>query len=578
MRAILMLFDTLNRAYLPPYGCEWTKMPSFQRLAEHTVVFDDFYGGSLPCMPARRELHTGRYNFLHSSWSPMNPFDDSIVLRMRKAGIYTHIATDHFHYWEDGGSGYLTKFDSHEIVRGQQGDPWIGQVEPPFFPETLSKRCTTENWRHDWINRGFIKREEDMPQYRTFANALDFIDRNHGSDRWFLQIEAFDPHEPFFTQDSWKKLYDDDYDGMNLDWPDYGRNHYGNEATKHVRYEYAALLSMCDHYLGKLLDAMDRYSLWDDTMLIVTTDHGFMLGEKEWMGKNIQPIYQELVHNPLFIHDPRHKEADGQRRSALAQTVDIVPTLASFFSIDPPEFMDGCDMEMAIAEDASIREGALFGVFGGHVNVTDGRYVYMHAPASSGNQPLYEYTLMPMHMRFPFDPSELSCAELYSGFRFLKGAKVLRVPSRSGVNPYWYGTRLYDLSSDPDEMAPIRDNEEERRLLGIMRDLMKRNEAPLDQYQRLGIPEEGYITDEMIDGYHQISLMGFEDMEGLSEDGRLIAAVMAAEAGPEAADLIRRFVCNSDTVLSGRDLLDSAHLIFCDERMRDKAMKAELYI
>ena len=82
----------------------------------------------------------------------------------------------------------------------------------------------------------------------------------------------------------------------------------------------------------------------------------------------------------------------------------------------------------------------------------------------------------------------------------------------------------------------------------------------------------------MIDGYHQISLMGFEDMEGLSEDGRLIAAVMAAEAGPEAADLIRRFVCNSDTVLSGRDLLDSAHLIFCDERMRDKAMKAELYI
>ena len=49
-------------------------------------------------------------------------------------------------------------------------------------------------------------------------------------------------------------------------------------------------MSMCDHYLGKVLDMMDRYDLWKDTMLIVNTDHGFMLGEKEWMGKNVQPM------------------------------------------------------------------------------------------------------------------------------------------------------------------------------------------------------------------------------------------------------------------------------------------------
>ena len=87
----------------------------------------------MPCMPARRELHTGRYNFLHTFWTPMHPYDDSVISRMKAAGIYTHIATDHFHYWEDGGSGYLTKFDSHEIVRGQQGDPWKAQVSWPAF-------------------------------------------------------------------------------------------------------------------------------------------------------------------------------------------------------------------------------------------------------------------------------------------------------------------------------------------------------------------------------------------------------------------------------------------------------------
>ncbi len=578
MRAILMLFDTLNRTYLPPYGCDWTKMPSFERLAGRTAVFDNFYGGSLPCMPARRELHTGRYNFLHSSWSPMNPFDDSIIERMRKAGIYTHIATDHFHYWEDGGSGYLTKFDSHEIVRGQQGDPWKGQVEPPCFPETLSRRSVTENWRHDWINRSFIRREEDMPQYRTFENGLDFIKRSHSSDNWFLQIEAFDPHEPFFTQERWKKLYDDRYEGKNLDWPDYGRNHYGKDATDHVRYEYAALLSMCDHYLGKLLDAMDEYSMWDDTMLIVATDHGFMLGEKDWMGKNIQPIYQELVHNPFFIHDPRHPEADGSRRQALAQTVDIVPTLASYFGIDPPVCIDGRDMERAIACDGSIREGAIFGIFGGHVNVTDGRYVYMHAPLSPLNQPLYEYTLMPMHMRSPFSPSELSDAELFSGPEFLQGAKVLRLKAHNEINPYWYGTRLYDLASDPDELKPIRDDDAERRLIVMMRALMKENEAPDDQYERLGIPKEGEITDDMISAYHHVDLSACSGIEGLSDDGRLVAAVMTAETCPDTADAIKDFVSKAGRIVSGRDLLDSASLLFPDERMRKKAMKAELYI
>lgn len=123
MKAIMVMFDSLNRSFLPNYGCEWTLMPAFTRLAEKTCTFDNFYGGSMPCMPARRELHTGRYNFLHSFWCPMQPFDDSIISRLKGNGIYTHIATDHFHYWEDGGSGYLTKYDSHEAIRGQQGDP-----------------------------------------------------------------------------------------------------------------------------------------------------------------------------------------------------------------------------------------------------------------------------------------------------------------------------------------------------------------------------------------------------------------------------------------------------------------------
>ena len=59
MKAIMIMFDSLNRHFLPNYGCSWTVMPQFQRLAEKALTFDCFYGGSMPCMPARRELHTG---------------------------------------------------------------------------------------------------------------------------------------------------------------------------------------------------------------------------------------------------------------------------------------------------------------------------------------------------------------------------------------------------------------------------------------------------------------------------------------------------------------------------------------
>ena len=117
----MVMFDSLNRRMLPPYGCNWVYAPNFTRLSEMSVTFDNCYVGSMPCMPARRELHTGRYNFLHRSWGPMEPFDDSMPEILKNRGIYTHLISDHAHYWEDGGCNYHTRYSSWEISRGQEG-------------------------------------------------------------------------------------------------------------------------------------------------------------------------------------------------------------------------------------------------------------------------------------------------------------------------------------------------------------------------------------------------------------------------------------------------------------------------
>ena len=214
----MVMFDSLNRRFLPPYGCDWVHAPNFKRLAERSVVFDNSYAGSLPCMPARRELHTGRYNFLHRGWGPIEPFDDSMPEILKRKKVYTHLVSDHYHYWEDGGLTYHNRYNSWEIARGQEGDLWKGEVKDPEIPEHLyTMREGSASWRHDWVNRKYMQKEEDQPQAVTFKKGLEFIETNHEEDNWFLQIETFDPHEPYYTQQKYEDLYKHDYEGPHFD-------------------------------------------------------------------------------------------------------------------------------------------------------------------------------------------------------------------------------------------------------------------------------------------------------------------------------------------------------------------------
>lgn len=490
MKAIMVMFDSLNRRHLPPYGCEWIHAPNFKRLAQRTVTFDNCYAGSMPCMPARRELQTGRYNFLHRSWGPLEPFDDSVPELLRKEGIYTHMITDHQHYWEDGGSTYHNRFDSYEFFRGQEGDRWKGRV--PDKGETLSMNHNVALRRQDQINRQYLRQEADHPQTKVFDAGLDFIRTNSDRDRWFVQIETFDPHEPFFSYERHKSHYAKPYDGPKLDWPTYGRVTESVETVQHVRDEYSALLSMCDASLGRVLDMMDELGLWEDTMLIVCTDHGFLLGEHGWWAKMVQPWYDEVIHTPLFIWDPRSGAKD-ERRQSLVQTIDFGPTLLDYFGLLPTEHMEGRPLAGTIASDVPVRAAALFGAFGMHINVTDGRYVYMRAPQNASNRPLLEHTLMPTHMRWQFTPEELKRAELMEGFSFTKGVPLLRMDGLpfGGGDAFELGTLLFDLETDPAQDRPLEDPALELRMIDLMLDLMRRNDAPPSQFERMGLPRHG---------------------------------------------------------------------------------------
>lgn len=485
MKAIMVMYDSLNRRMLEPYGCDWVHTPNFGRLAGKTVTFDNCYVGSMPCMPARREIHTGRHSFLHRSWGPLEPFDDSMPEILKQHGVYTHLASDHYHYWEDGGATYHNRYSSWEFARGQEGDFWKGHVKDPEMPESLNSAY--HPWsRQDRINRSHMPEEKDHPQAQTFDMGLEFISTNHDADNWFLTIECFDPHEPYFSPQRYKDLYPHEYDGPLFDWPSYRRVEEIPEQVRHLRYENAALHSMCDAYLGKVLDAMDEYGLWDDTLLIVCTDHGFLLGEHGWWAKCVQPFYNEIAHTPLFVWDPR-TGMQGERCAQLVQTIDFAPTLLEFFGVDAPKDVQGIPLRDAMTSDSPVREAALFGIHGGHVNCTDGRYVYMRAPVNSETVPLYEYTMMPTHMRGLFPTTQMQTIDLGGPFDFTKGCRTMRIDALSSLWKTPFETMLFDLETDPGQENPIQDPKVERRMIAHLTRLMRENDAPQELFDRLGL-------------------------------------------------------------------------------------------
>jgi arylsulfatase A-like enzyme len=490
MKAILVLFDSLNRRWLEPYGGEpGVPTPNFARLAKKTITLDTSYVCSMPCMPARRDLLTGRPGFLHRGWGPMEPFDDCFTGVLASAGVHSHLVTDHYHYFEEGGRNYHTKYSTWEFNRGQEGDPWKPRLDDAFEVPPNNNHRGAARIRQDFANRTQASDESSHWQTRTFDSGLEFLDRHHDTDNWYLQIETFDPHEPFFAPESWRQRFSPDYDGPVDDWPDYGdinENEGMRERMPQLRREYAALLSLCDHSLGRVLDLMDRHDLWKDTMLLVGTDHGFLLGEHDFCAKNVMPVWEEIGHTPLFVWDPRVGCA-GERRKALTQTIDWGPTLLEFFGQAVPPDMTGLSLRPVIEDDTPIRDAGIFGWTNHYLNVTDGRYVFMKANDPAFDENVWSYTLAPAEMARPMPLEKLRGGEPAPPLPFGKGAPMMRYPSEvlHRVTDRW-GDLLYDVVADPLQRQPLADSAQSERLTRAALGCMKEAQAPEEQYRRLG--------------------------------------------------------------------------------------------
>lgn len=336
---IIVISDTLRRDFLSCYGNEIVDTRNIKAFAEKNIVFDNAYSASFPTVPNRRDVFTGCYTATYTPWAPMT-MEPTIQMVLGQHGYTSMMVCDEPHILENGYH-YDKDFDGFEWIRGQEHDRWkTSPKAPPFKSDPSAYRTAETIQKTHMRQRALWRHESDTFPARTGTCACDWLEENYNEGPFYLYVDFFDPHEPWDAP-RWlvNKYTDPAFDGREIDYPKYSKTDgYLTEAeVMRCRALYAAEVTLVDRWAGRIFQKVDDLGLLDNTVVIFTTDHGFLLGEHGFIGKSLTnynregkyslsylPLFEEINHIPLIVHYPG---IEPGRRQAIVQPPDLFPTI-----------------------------------------------------------------------------------------------------------------------------------------------------------------------------------------------------------------------------------------------------------
>jgi arylsulfatase A-like enzyme len=496
---VVVLLDSLNRHMLESYGGTEFDTPVLAEFGRSALRFQRHHVGSLPCMPARHDILVGALDFLWRPWGSIEVWEEAITRALRIEGVTSMLVSDHPHLFETGGENYHTDFTAWAYARGHENDPWRTLPDPTWMgaPALPAERRPMHMYYDD--SRTYFRSEEDFPGPKTMAAAAEWVRTAAARhDRFFLFVDEFDPHEPFDTPEPYAGRYDPDWEGPLQIWPPYlvdavASGQVTPRQARHIRANYGSKLTMIDHWLGRLLEAIEDAGLRDSTAVILCTDHGHYLGEHDLFGKPSAPVYSELGRIPLLIRWPGAAPRDVD---ALTTTVDLHATIADFFGVTVEHPTHGRSLLPTIEDGATaVRELALFGYWGSHVGITDGHHRYLRGSGGL-NFPISmwsnRWSTMPVHA-FP-DLRLLPRPDQRAELRLMPGTEVpvIRQPFEPGDTlPFWSakgssdGSCLFDVDADPGEVENQVGGRREDEFADALAAELRRIQAPADILERV---------------------------------------------------------------------------------------------
>ena len=366
---VIICIDTLRYDHLACNGNDWIKTPNLDAFAREAVVFDNAYVGSFPTIPHRTDVFTGRFGEPLHFWLPLGFNPITLPALFRQAGWTTYLVFDTPHLI-NGGHGFDYPFHGWHFERGNEVDRHVIDDRGPDRDDKYSRNYGVRTPTYSQYVRNNRGRnvEDEWPSPRVFKAAGDFIEMNSRREKLFLWVDCFDPHEPWDPPDHYVALYDD---------PEYDR---GCEMScwepletlspadlRHLRAHYAGEVTMVDTHLGRFLDRLEASGRLEDTIVIITSDHGTKLGNHGEIEKR-GPVYEEVGHVPLMVRVPG---VEPGRRSGIIQPADYMPTILDLVGLPIPDGRQGRSFAKSITEN--VDEGRTVAVSGFAIDVASAK-------------------------------------------------------------------------------------------------------------------------------------------------------------------------------------------------------------
>lgn len=548
MNILFIMYDQLRFDYLSCAGHPHLHTPNFDRVAAMGVRFTNAFVQSPVCGGSRMCFYTGRYASSHGAhWNgfPLRVGEMTMGDHLRNVGMdcwllgKTHMKAD-----ADGMARLGLSPDS--VIGARQAecgfDAWIrddglwGQGPDGFYDEKRSpyneylktKGYESENPWADFANAGVDG--EDIATGWIFKNAdkpaninepdsetpwlttktIEFIEENDGKRPWMAHVSFIKPHWPYIVPSPYHNMYSANHvpaaarheierEEAHPVFGAYQENKIAQafqkeEVRQKVIPAYMGLIKQCDDQLGRLLDYLEDTGRMDDTMIVLTSDHGDYLGD-HWLGEK-DLFHDPSVKIPMIIYDPR-READDTRGTTCDSLVESIDIAATFVDAAggkvPDHIIEGRSLlpwlrgetpkwrKYAISEyDYSAtpqavklgvepRDARLFMVF-------DGRYKLMHA----------EGGFRPMLFDLETDPDEFH--------DLAKGDAHQDVIDRLYDHLLDWGLRMSQrVTKSDDDIRAMRGRSMRRGILPFLADGSEVDEELLAKYR--GKAKQSFIAD-----------------------------------------------------------------------------------
>jgi arylsulfatase A-like enzyme len=361
MNILLITLDQFRADCLSAAGHPVVRTPHLDRLAAEGVRLARHYSQAAPCAPGRACLYTGTYQFNNrvvGNGTPLDDRFDNVARAARRAGYAPAL----FGYTDTGA-------DPRTIA--DRADPRLSNYQGalPGFDVALELLDDQQAWC-DWLTglgyqlpspaggqpmeRGEVAlaSEPERPAEHGVSafltdHLIAWLERQDGP--WFAHAGYWRPHPPYAAAGHWARAYDPDDVPLPTAAPEREHPPWGRlasmpapsdeRAMRALRAQYFGMISAVDEQLGRVWDTLARLGMWDDTFILLTSDHGEQLGDQGTLGKG--GFFESSYAIPGIIRDPRHPQAHGRVVDAFTENVDVLPTLCQAMGLEVPAQCDG---------------------------------------------------------------------------------------------------------------------------------------------------------------------------------------------------------------------------------------------